>query len=396
MKTLAFFSCLCAVLTGARADTPHQELGGGEAAPPSPAPLREGNGGGDSSFSPAPLREGGDGEAVEGSTPLLVFAPAPGVNAADALQSLIDKNPNRTIHIPDGTYLLSHPIATPAAPQFAVSLKLDDFAVLKAAPDFPAGQPLVRLGGTHSSRDIRAPGSVYGLYGGIIDGSGIADGVTIESGRETRIQNVSMKNVRIGLHILHGANSGSADCDIRDVHVVGNRARDSIGLLVEAHDNSFANMRIYDCVTGVRIRRAGGNRLYNVHPLWSCPMEWYEEGVGFDNAGAGNTYVCSYADQYSTGWLFRDKSGPSFLIQCTAFWYAASQGRRHTAIRCEGQYEAICSAMTVSFRDAQDANAILLAQPGGSGVIRDTSVNEKLLNNPDDLFRDHREGVNRK
>lgn len=320
---------------------------------------------------------------------LPVFSPAPGADAAGALQTLIDENPNRTIYIPDGTYLLSRPVMTPADAHRAVSLHLADFAILKAAPDFPAGQPLVRLGGSHPSRDIRAPGSVYGLYGGIIDGSGIADGVTIESGRETRVQNVSMKNVRIGLHVLYGANSGSADCDIRDVHVVGNRAPDSVGLLVEAHDNSFANMRIYDCMTGVRIR-AGGNRLYNVHPLWSCPNELYGDGVGFDDGGASNTYICSYSDQYSIGWLFREKVGVSHLIQCTAFWYASNPGLRHTAIRCEGPFRAICSAMTVSFRDAQAINTILIAQPGGKGVLRDPIFDETLRNGPDDNFGDYR------
>ncbi|MBP5542801.1 MAG: hypothetical protein ILM98_01890 [Kiritimatiellae bacterium] len=309
-------------------------------------------------------------------------------DASAALQALIDSNPNRTIYIPDGTWMLSRPVVTPAAPSVAVSLRLGDFAILKAAPDFPAGQPLVRLGGSHPSRDIRAPGSVYGLYGGIIDGSEIADGVTIESGRETRVQNVSMKNVRIGLHVLHGANSGSADCDVRDVHVVGNRAPDSVGLLVEAHDNSFANMRIYDCMTGVRIR-AGGNRLYNVHPLWSCPNELYGDGVGFDDGGASNTYICSYADQYSTGWLFREKAGVSHMIQCTAFWYAPNPGLSHTAIRCEGPFRTICSAMKVSFRDAQNTNAVLLAEPGGDGVLRDTIVNDLLLNDPGDLYHTH-------
>ncbi len=355
MKRRTAFSCLCAVLAGARAASPASAASGGPGAP-----------------APA----------------FVVLSPAPGEDAADALQALIDANPNRTIYIPDGTYLLSHPVATQAAPQFAVSLRLDDFAILKAAPDFPAGQPLVRLGGTHPSRDIRAPGSVYGLYGGILDGSGIADGVAIESGRETRVQNVSMKNVRIGLHVLHGANSGSADCDIRDVHVVGNRARDSIGLLVEAHDNTFTNMRIYDCVTGVRVRGAG-NRFTNIHPLWSCSPEWYAEGVGFDDGSAANTYLCSYSDQYSTGWLFREKTGTSFLLQCTSFWYAPTPGQRHTAIRCEGPFTAICSAMNVSFRDAQAINAILLAEPGGSGVFRDPIFNEELLNDPGDNFRNY-------
>ena len=335
---------------------------------------------------PAP---GGTGVPPVPEALFLVFSPDPGADAAGALQTLIDENPNRTIYIPDGTYLLSRPVVTPADARRAVSLHLADFAILKAGPDFPPREPLVRLGGSHPSRDIRVPGSVYGLFGGIIDGSGIADGVTIESGRETRVQNVSMKNVRIGLHVLFGSNSGSADCDIRDVHVVGNRAPDSVGLVVEAHDNSFTNMRIYDCCTGVRIRNAGGNRFVNVHPLWSCPMEQYESYAGFDEGGSGNTYVFCYADQYSTGWLLREKSGASLLQQCVAFWFAPTPGLRHTAIRCEDTFRAVCSDLQVSFRDAQAINTILIAQPGGTGVMRDPIFDEKLRNGPDDAFRDY-------
>ncbi len=44
----------------------------------------------------------------------VVFAPVRGEDAADALQALIDASPNRTIYIPDGEYVLSHPVATPA------------------------------------------------------------------------------------------------------------------------------------------------------------------------------------------------------------------------------------------------------------------------------------------
>lgn len=128
----------------------------------------------------------------------IVFAPAPGEDCADALQALIDASPNDTISIPDGIYLLSHPVSTPAKPELAVSLALSNFAVLRAAPDFPERQPLVRLGGIHPANDIRTPGSVYGLCGGVLDGSGRAAGVCIESGRETRVQNVSMKNVWYG------------------------------------------------------------------------------------------------------------------------------------------------------------------------------------------------------
>ena len=47
--------------------------------------------------------------------------PADGkTDVADMIQKIIDDNPNRTIYFPDGVYLLSHPIATPAKPSLRI------------------------------------------------------------------------------------------------------------------------------------------------------------------------------------------------------------------------------------------------------------------------------------
>ena len=322
----------------------------------------------------------------------LVFAPAEGEDAADALQALIDASPNGTISIPDGVYLLSHPVATPADPRLAVSLSLADFAILKAAPDFPAHQPLLRLGGIHPANDIRTAGSVYGLYGGVLDGSGVAAGICIESGRETRVQNVSMKNVWYGLKILRGANNGSSDCDIRDVNIVGNREPGSVGVLIFAYDNSLTNMRIADCQVGVRIR-AGGNLLTNIHPLWTSPAEQYDAGIGFDVGADNCSFLRCYSDHFSTGWRFRKGSDRCILDGCIVFWYSPSPGRRHTAIRSDGPFEAVVTGMRIGFKDTQAVNTVLqLGAPGGQGVIADPRFFPNLLNDPADAFRDHLRG----
>ena len=38
-------------------------------------------------------------------------------DVSDAIQKIIDKNPNRTIYFPDGVYMISKPICTPADPK---------------------------------------------------------------------------------------------------------------------------------------------------------------------------------------------------------------------------------------------------------------------------------------
>ena len=151
------------------------------------------------------------------------------VPCSDAIQRLIDANPNREIFFPDGTYLLDKPICTPAHPQKSVALRLSAFAKFKAVPGWSSNEAMVRLGAIHPANNIWLPGSWYWLKGGIIDGSGVAKGVSIDGGRETLVADVSMKGVRVGLHIKRGVNGGSSDADIRNVNIVGNNATNSIG-----------------------------------------------------------------------------------------------------------------------------------------------------------------------
>ena len=339
----------------------------------------------------------GPAAAADAAPGPVVFAPAPGEDCADALQALIDAHPNRTIRIPDGVYVLSHPVATPASPKRAVSLRLDDFAVLKAAPDWAHTNAMIRLGGSHPANDNASIGSLYGLYGGYIDGSGVADGVSIESGRETRIQNTSIRNVRIGIRVFWGANGGSADCDIRDVNLVGNNRPDSIGLLVQAFDNSFTNMRIFAFCKGVKIE-GGGNLFCNVHPLvsWDLIHSCYDDTVGFWDLENNNTYDRCYADAFSTGWLFGPKSKNAVLHAPMCYWYASTPGHPHTVLRCEGAFRALVTDLWAGFRDDKATNAVLLVgEPGGHGFldgIRGLRDDSPALNNPSDVFRDYLRG----
>lgn len=113
--------------------------------------------------------------------------PADGkTDVADALQALIDANPNRTIYFPDGIYLISHPIYTPADPRKSVDLQLSNYAIIRASSDFE-GEALVILGGKDAKNDTHTVGSNYALEGGILDGSGKTNGVVIAGGRETAI-----------------------------------------------------------------------------------------------------------------------------------------------------------------------------------------------------------------
>lgn len=289
-------------------------------------------------------------------------------DASEAIQKLIDNNPNRTIYFPDGVYLVSRPINTPADPQKSVQLVLSNYAVIKAAGEWKEGGAVIRLGAIHPANDINTNGSNYGLYGGIIDGSGFADGVSIDGGRETKIENVSIKHTQIGVHVKRGANSGSSDADVNDVNIVGNDKANSIGLLAEGSDNTFTNMRIASVNTGVWIRGGAGNSLRNIHPLYIYHKDQvYETSCGFVAETDNNWFSFCYSDQFATGFKIKNSASVN-LTDCFCYWYRGKVSFQ-TAIKCEGKFNSLVSGIRVNFNQDGSEVKLLDAEEGGSGAL---------------------------
>lgn len=226
---------------------------------------------------------------------------------------------------------------------------------------------MLRMGAKEAANDIRTPGSNYSLSGGILDGSGVASGVSIEGGRETKVRDVSMKQVRIGLHIKWGANSGSSDCDIADVNIVGNGAPDSIGVLLEGYDNTLRNMRIADVFAGV-ILRSSGNSLRDIHPLYTCDYTNYAESCGFHDENGNNWFDFCYSDHFAIG--FRMAEGRvSIYDNCFCMWYCARE-ERHTVVQADGSFDSVMTNLRVGFFDNSTENVLLAeGRPGGKGAF---------------------------
>ena len=299
-----------------------------------------------------------------------------GEDVADALQAVIDANPNRTIWFPDGEYLVSHPLRTPADPTKSVDLQLANYAVIRATDDFTGGA-VIALGGKDPYNTTLQVGSNYSLTGGVIDGSNIADGVSIDSGRETRVQNTSIKHTIVGLHIKYGANSGSSDADIRDISITGNSAADSVGMLVEGHDNTFTNVRIGFVRTGV-VMRAAGNSLTNVHPLFEIDWDNYEGSCGFQEESGSNVYTYCYSDQFQTAFKIVG-NGRSIYDNCYAYWWSG-KGGKCTGFRAEGSnFNAVVTNLRIDFRNDTD-NTMYSGPLNGSGVFSRLMVKEERLN----------------
>ena len=321
-------------------------------------------------------------------------------DVTEAIQKLIDSNPQRTIYFPDGTYLISKSILTSAEPERSVDLRLSEFAVIKAAPDWNSDDAMIRIGGKERGNNIRGAGSNYGLMGGIIDGGVEREtdrnvtGISVDSGRETLIKDVCIKHVKRGIHIKHGANHGSSDADIRNVNIVGSDAPDSVGVLIEGFDNTFSDMRIADVYIGIHIK-SGGNSLRNIHPLFigwkKSPTPDYASSVAFKIEDTHNWLNYCYNDQFATGFEFTStRASACVLNNCFNYWYHYGEGDSHRAMHAAGKFNAIVTNMTVGFQRNEPTNSVLKAdEPGGTGVIRDIRVDVNAIDDKanDDLFK---------
>lgn len=294
-----------------------------------------------------------------------------GADVSDAIQAVIDANPNRTIYFPDGEYIVSKPILTPAHPKKSVSLELSDFAVIKASENFEKSQAIIQLGGKDPANDTSTNGSNYSLEGGIIDGSGIANGISINSGRETAIRNVSIKHTVIGIHIFYGANSGSSDADITGVNIIGTGGTDSTGILLEGLDNTLTNIRIGNVFTGVHVKSAG-NMLRNIHPLYYSDYTDYENSCGFLIESGNNWFDYCYSDQFGIGFRTTDY-GVNTFNNCFCFWYSENGGKQ-TAFRADKYFNSDIVSFKIGFKESTYNTVLSVGEIGGTGTIENLDV----------------------
>lgn len=267
--------------------------------------------------------------------------PNTGKDISSHLQSIIDKNPKRTIYFPAGEYLISTPLVTPAIGTKSVSIQLADDAVIKATNTWRSikrefevkGETttreinsLIALGAGEPYNDIVVVGSYYSLKGGTLDGNGKADGVSIQSGRESQIRNLCIKNFATnGIYIAQGANGNSSDCDFEDITIIGDGTKGTRGIFFRGYDNTVSNVRIYNCEVGIESSIGQGNLFkgiyfYNDPALCGSTDQHYsyDSTIAFKDGGNSNNWISdSYAENYATAFLLGSRS---LIWDCTAKW----------------------------------------------------------------------------
>lgn len=235
-----------------------------------------------------------------------------GEDLSALLQELIDKNPKRTLYFPDGEYVIREPLRTSDLPGKSVSLHLSDGAVIKAADNWRTNETdrtkncLISVGGNSTgTSDVVSVGSYYSVIGGTLDGNGKAYGISYTSGRESLIKDVCIKNVKIGIFIPTGVNSGSADADFEDIVIYGTGEEGSFGLLIEGHDNTLTNIRIYNMEVAVRC--TAGTSLFKSVYAYNDPalMSNYANTKAF-YIGSWGWYTDCVAENFAIGFDVRD------------------------------------------------------------------------------------------
>lgn len=306
-----------------------------------------------------------------------------GADLSREIQKVINQNPKSVIYFPDGEYVISSPIATPADGDVSVALKLSDNAVIKASDDWSDSEAMIRLGGMNERNDINVRGSNYYLEGGIIDGNGKAKGISIDHGRETSVRDVTIVNTSTGVLVKNGANGGSSDADIENIRIYGNGALSSVGLQIQGWDNTFSNMQISNVQIGVKIETAA-NLLRDIHVTYvqSGKLETaYRSSIGFLDTGDRNWYDNCTSEGFSVG--FEIRSSRSILSSCVAKWYP-DQTSKQICIYTPRAWGSIARSCAAYFTAPKENCEYLVAdQGGGKGQIIDPVFDETRVNRED-------------
>ncbi|MBE6593135.1 MAG: hypothetical protein E7642_03980 [Ruminococcaceae bacterium] len=310
------------------------------------------------------------------------------IDVSDGLQKIIDENPGATIYFPDGIYTITKPIKTSSDPEKAVSLYLSNFAIIRAANEWNAENGhMIRLGALDAEKSVDSFGTSFYMHGGIVDGNGMANGVSIEGGRGTSIRYVSMKSVKQGLHITKNAGCESSDVDLQTVNIVGCQEKDSVGILVDGYDNTLTNMRVAGFQVACKVNGAR-NTFRNLHMLWTYndAKYDYEDSVGFYDTSEGNRYDICYPDNFAVGFLTSSHT-VSVYNNCYAYWYSNRDGETQIGFKSEGKFNSIIKHYRVDLRDEKVAKFLVVGEAGGTGIVEYPIFPEGR--NEDDSYKDY-------
>lgn len=314
---------------------------------------------------------------------------SPKEDYADMVNRVIAENPGKTIYFPDGNYNIGKPIVIPADPAKSVALRFSHLATLRAKTDWADKTvAMIRIGveedtttqeeGENPTKelpkmeeaDLSSLRSTY-VMGGVIYGSGVASGISIEGGKDALLYNVSIKSVAsYGIHIHYASNElGATYTNVDNVNITGNDKADCVGVLVDGTHNTFSNMRIASIHTGIKCTETGKNNIFrNLHPL--AGTNHGNTTVGFYDMSDGNNYDVCYSDQFETGFVMYENT-VGVYNGSFCYWYSERNGY-HVGFRSVGNFNSIWVSGKVSQGHegiATDAYMLVCKDEAGKEIL---------------------------
>lgn len=263
---------------------------------------------------------------------------------SEIIQKAINENPGKTIYFPDGKYELSKTVVIPSDPAKSVSFRMSNYSTFVPSDDWAAeNTALIQYGTPESAKTQSGDHSDY-FMGGVIDVEGKCTAIEVYGGGRLFINNVAIKNTKIGIHLKPNA----AYNDIENVNITAPNARETKGIFVEGTNNTFVNMRIYRVLVGAHLT-GGDNVLINVHPLFSGTNSL--SSIGFHDQSTGNRYSICYSDQFTIGFKL-DSQTRSYFDMCYMYWWNPCSYQ--IGFMCTGEFNSIISDTTVSMGNVKE------------------------------------------
>lgn len=275
------------------------------------------------------------------------------------LQKLIDTYPNRTIYFNDGVYTISSTLYLPADKEKAVSFRLSNYAVIKAADNFSADAAMIAIGTKNDAAS--ADPAANTVMGGKLDGAGVASiGLLLENCKNTFVSNVTFENIKVSIQLKSTADT----VNLEAVTVNGTGEDGTVGILNESSRGVFSTVNIANVNIG--LKNSGSDN--NFRNISSKCNKVSAASVGFVEDGENNLFELCTAEDFTVGYSLKD-GVKSVFEACNAYWTKADITEQ-TAFAVNGTFNSTVTASVVRFFDDTSANAFIKLTARGSGIVK--------------------------
>lgn len=282
------------------------------------------------------------------------------------LQKLIDDNPGRTIYFSDGVYNISSTVYLPADKEKAVSLRLSNYATIKATANWSGDGALIAIGAKNDAGSAEPAANT--VQGGTLDGAGLAKvGISLENCSNAFLSNLTVKNASTAVWVKPTAST----VNIEGVTISGPSTATSVGILNEGDDGVFSTTRISS--VGIGVKNLGVSNEFKSIAVFAEKAK--SAAYGFYEAGNSNLFNFCTVENFACGFYLKDKV-ESIIEASSILWTSASA--KQTAFEADGEFNSVIVAPKISFFDATSENACVIYKSVGNGILRTPIFDETL------------------